>query len=198
MAASLQAIERFNPGTAGVSTFLAMRVRGAIVDHIRGLDHTPRLVRSNAKKLVTARRSVWERLGAGATDEAVAAEMGMSGAEFSTYTEQNKLRESLSIDRPNPLDEEADNDAAQLKCRRSTNPAKWSDQLDVLRMVCRGLSKRERLIVIGYYFENDTLAEIARQLALSEARVSQMHSQIIERLRGRIGTLGEYFAGGAR
>jgi len=45
------------------------------------------------------------------------------------------------------------------------------------------LTRAERLIIVLYYYEEMTIKEIAEKLDLSEARVSQMHSSIIQRLK---------------
>ena len=56
-----------------------------------------------------------------------------------------------------------------------------------MRLVTKGLSKSERLIIILYYYEELTMKEIGETLGLSESRVSQMHSELIERLQIRLG-----------
>ena len=65
----------------------------------------------------------------------------------------------------------------------------WSklQRLDLMRLVTKGLLKHERLIMIMYYWEDLTMQEIALQLDLSEARVSQIHSMIIQQLHHRLG-----------
>jgi len=52
-----------------------------------------------------------------------------------------------------------------------------------MRLVTRGLSQNERLIISLYYFEELTMKDIGATLHLSESRVSQMHSSIVQRLR---------------
>ena len=49
----------------------------------------------------------------------------------------------------------------------------------------RGLSREERLVLILYYYEDLTMAEIGVVLDLSESRVSQIHKDVIARLRTR-------------
>ena len=48
--------------------------------------------------------------------------------------------------------------------------------------VMEGLTRIERLIVVLYYYEQMTMKEIGTTLDLSESRVSQMHSSILNRL----------------
>jgi RNA polymerase sigma factor for flagellar operon FliA len=65
----------------------------------------------------------------------------------------------------------------------SENPIDNVLRDDIQDLVTRGLSKAERLIIVLYYFEELTMKEIGRTLALSESRVSQMHTAIIQRLQ---------------
>ena len=53
--------------------------------------------------------------------------------------------------------------------------------------ITRGLSREERLVLVLYYFEELTMAEIGLVLNLSESRVSQVHKEILSRLRQRFG-----------
>jgi len=52
----------------------------------------------------------------------------------------------------------------------------------------RGLSREERLILVLYYFEGLSFDEIAQVLGLPEARVRQIHQEVLARLRGRFGS----------
>ena len=54
--------------------------------------------------------------------------------------------------------------------------------------ITRGLSQEERLVLTLYYFEELTMAEIGVVLDLSESRVSQIHKDILQRLRQRFGS----------
>lgn len=51
------------------------------------------------------------------------------------------------------------------------------------RELLKGLSRNERLLLICYYRLDMKMREIGQHLGISESRVSQMHSQLIERLR---------------
>ena len=51
--------------------------------------------------------------------------------------------------------------------------------------ITRGLTREERLVLILYYYEELTMAEIGLVLDLSESRVSQIHKDVLGRLRQR-------------
>jgi RNA polymerase sigma factor for flagellar operon FliA len=73
-----------------------------------------------------------------------------------------------------------------LEDKRSEDPFQQFHRKDVKEWVTKGLSRAERLIIILYYFEDMTMKEIGETLALSESRVSQMHSAILDRLKGHL------------
>jgi RNA polymerase sigma factor for flagellar operon FliA len=73
-----------------------------------------------------------------------------------------------------------------LQDRKSDDPLRCVQRKDVKDLITRGLNRAERLIVILYYFEQMTMKEIGETLDLSESRVSQMHSAILDRLKGQL------------
>ena len=71
-------------------------------------------------------------------------------------------------------------------CIRDRDPFRAVQRKDIRELVTRGLNRAERLIILLYYFEKMTMKEIGETLDLSESRVSQMHSAIMERLRAQL------------
>ena len=79
-----------------------------------------------------------------------------------------------------------------IRDKKTEDPAiKVSREL-LAEHLTKGLAREERLVVLLYYFEDMTMAEIGSVLNLSESRVSQIHKEILIRLRHRFaGTLCE-------
>ncbi|MST35309.1 sigma-70 family RNA polymerase sigma factor, partial [Acidimicrobiaceae bacterium USS-CC1] len=74
----IDAVERFDPGLGHAFEGYAMaRIRGAIIDELRGLDWVPRSVRRKARELDRAAARLESRLGRQPTDGEVAAEAGV-------------------------------------------------------------------------------------------------------------------------
>ena len=73
-----------------------------------------------------------------------------------------------------------------IEDKKGEDPTGGIQKRDIMRMVTKGLNRNERLIIILYYYEELTMKEIGQTLGLSESRVSQMHSSIVQRLKEQL------------
>ncbi len=48
------------------------------------------------------------------------------------------------------------------------------------------LNDREHVVVVSYYFDHMTLAEVGTRLGVTESRVSQIHRKAVGRLRAKL------------
>ncbi len=71
----------------------------------------------------------------------------------------------------------------ELADRREADPVAPLAREMVADFVTRGLTRTERLVLILYYYEGCTMTETGVVLGLSESRVSQIHKEILNRLR---------------
>ncbi|MFB3890488.1 MAG: FliA/WhiG family RNA polymerase sigma factor [Phycisphaerae bacterium] len=169
-------------------TYCAPRIRGAILDELRSMDWVPRLVRSRAHKLSEAMRMLEAHLGRKPNEKELAAEMGLPMKEFHKLKRDAHATGVVSLNRK-WYETDSHKDVREidvLEDKRSDDPFRAAQRRDVKELVTRGLSRAERLIILLYYFEEMTMKEIGETLALSESRVSQMHSAILERLHRQL------------
>ena len=68
------------------------------------------------------------------------------------------------------------------------DPMGAARERDMMDEITRSLSDRDRLIIRKYYEEGRTLREIGDLVDLTESRVCQMHSHVMDHLRLRLGT----------
>jgi RNA polymerase sigma factor for flagellar operon FliA len=171
-------------------TYCAQRIRGAILDELRSLDWVPRLVRSRASKLNEATGHLEAQLGRKPTDKELAKQMNLPMKEFRKLKRDANATSFVSLTRK-WFETDSNKDVREidvLEDETSENPFRSAQRKDLKELLTRGLSRAERLIVILYYFEEMTMKEIGETLDLSESRVSQMHSAIMERLRTQLET----------
>ena len=81
-----------------------------------------------------------------------------------------------------------------IKDQRSEDPVVEAQKRDLKKLLTKGLTRAERLIIVLYYYEEMTMKEIGATLDLSESRVSQMHSSIVDRLKAQMHTRKKEFA----
>jgi RNA polymerase sigma factor FliA len=185
----MDAVRAFDPAR-GVKfeTYCAPRIRGAILDELRSLDWVPRLVRSRAHKLNEAVAILEAGLGRKPTDKELAKQMELSMKDFTKLRRDARAVGLVSLSRK-WYETDANKDVREIDVvedKRSDDPFRAVQRQDIKELVTRGLNRAQRLIVILYYFEEMTMKEIGETLDLSESRVSQMHSAILERLRNHL------------
>ena len=185
----IDAIKGFKPERGNkFETYCAPRVRGAILDELRGLDWVPRLVRSRSTQCDKVRGSMRAQHGIEPTDEEVRQELGLDHEEFDKVNRDSRAVTMTSLSRrtraADPSREFSETDV--LGDEKQINPLSAVQKRDLKETLTRGLSRSERLIVVLYYYEQMTMREIGKTLELSESRVSQMHTSILLRLRAQL------------
>lgn len=174
-------------------TYCAPRIRGAILDELRAMDWVPRLVRSRAAKLERTTRELEATYGRSPTKQELAQAMKLPMDEFDKLAKEATAVMQISLSRKcNETDSSKDVcEIDIIEDRHGRDPIMDIQRKDLKELVTRGLSRAERLILILYYYEEMTMKEIGLTLDLSESRVSQMHSAVIQRLREHIRDRGK-------
>ena len=184
--------------TRGVKfeTYCVPRIRGAMLDELRATDWVPRLVRSKASKLAEATKQLDVKFGRKPTDNELADHLGIACRELEKFVLDANAVNLTSLNKKwNETDSYKDvSEIDILEDKKSDDPTQRSRKKDLMRLVTKGLNKNERLIIILYYYEQLTMKEIGDTLNLSESRVSQMHSTILQRLQTQLGTRQLEFA----
>ena len=172
-------------------TYCTTRIRGSILDELRSQDWVPRLVRLKAHRLEKVMRKLEGEFGRDPNTFEIAKEMGVSLAEFqATKAEANaKAIFSLSEKWDDGDDDKEMEKVEILADKKSIDPINALESKDVLDAITRNLTKKERLIVIMYYYEGLTMREIGEIMELTESRVCQIHSNVMSRLKGQLDRL---------
>jgi RNA polymerase sigma factor for flagellar operon FliA len=169
-------------------TFCSQRVRGAMLDELRANDWVPRLVRTKATQLDQTLRSLEAQHGRPPTDLELAEKLGMSLAELDELVKEASATAIVSLSEK--WQEQDDSKSLRtidlLEDRRAESPLDELQRKDIMSVITRELSLKERLIVLLYYFEELTMREIGLTLELSESRVCQLHTRILARLKAKL------------
>lgn len=188
----IEAVERFDParGTK-FETYALPRVRGAILDGIRAETWAPAL-RQRARQLEEAYARLEADLGRSPTDAELAAYLGITPEELARREAEVGASVVVSLEESGAQAGEGQGPLGRLADESAPDPvqeALESERREVLARAVERLSEKERLVITLYYHEGLTTKEIAAVLGVTPARVSQLHSKAILRLRGRLSRL---------
>ncbi|NUQ34759.1 MAG: FliA/WhiG family RNA polymerase sigma factor [Planctomycetaceae bacterium] len=190
----MDAIMGFDPAR-GVKfeAYGKQRIHGAILDELRHMDFAPRLVRTHAQQLKSAQRELELELGHPPTPKEVADRLGLTLDEYDEWIRQTSMATMGSLDSvTNEGDSEGNKQltrADSLEDRRHASPLTMLEKKELVALATKGLSRKEKLIVILYYLEELTMKEIGIVLELSESRVCQIHHRIVAQLQKQLDTL---------
>jgi RNA polymerase sigma factor for flagellar operon FliA len=182
----INAVDSFNPDfNVKLCTYAKHKIRGAVLDSIRGLDGIPAHKRKALKKLETAIASVENRLQRSPSEEEIAAELNLSISEY-----QDVLLDLRSITLGS-FDEvpEGRSESPLLKYvadGEENLPARILERSELQKLLASAIDKmpkQERTILTLYFKEDQNLKDIAEILGIHVTRVCQLKSQAIMRLR---------------
>lgn len=161
----MDAIEGFDVSRGlKFSSYATQRIRGSMLDEVRSFDWVPRLVRQSAAKAKQLEK------------EGIEPPPGQSRVIAMVSSESEVFETDFAV----PVT------IGDGLISREPPPFETSQKADVLRLVTNGLNKHERLIVILYYYEGQTMKEIGKQIGLTESRVCQIHGEVMKGLRAKL------------
>src|SRR5205809_946643 len=118
--------------------------------------------------------------------ERLRAKLNVASDTLAGVTGGHRAATMMSLSRKTNEGSEEGEEGGQLHAIEDTkaaDPAREAQRRFLQQMLTKGLSRAERLVVTLYYYEEMTMREIGQTLDLSESRVSQMHTEILKRLR---------------
>lgn len=184
----IAAIDNYDPNqNVKLKTYAEYKIRGAILDSLRGLDWAPRQKRRQAKQIEAAIAAAEQRLHRAPTEEEIALELGITVNEYHAWLVEVR---GLNIGSLDHAGNEQGQDLLQFIPDTSQDlPSTMLERAELERLVAEGIGdipEIERTVLSLYYHEELTLREIAQVVNLHESRISQLKSQAILRLRGRL------------
>jgi RNA polymerase sigma factor for flagellar operon FliA len=184
----ISAVDNFDPSqNVKLKTYAEYKIRGAILDSLRGLDWAPRQKRRKSKQIEAAVATAEQRLSGSATEEEIAVELGISLEEYHEWLVEIRGLNVASLEYAGG---EPGKDLLQYIPDTADNlPSFLLEQSELQRLLASsidGIPEIEKTVLSLYYHEELTLREIAQVVNLHESRISQLKSQAILRLRSHM------------
>ena len=175
------------------STYCKRRIRGSMLDELRSLDWVPRLTRQRSNQLRRAKMALESSLDRKPNCEELAAEMDVDMKEFKKISGDSDIASVTSIDNTISNDGQSQTQHDMIENPKASNPVEELQKTDSRNFIVKSLNTLERMIVTLYYYEQLTMRQIGETLSISESRVSQIHTEVLQHLRQRISSNDERF-----
>lgn len=184
----VEAARRYD-GSRGVpfERFAARRIRGAMLDAVRAADWAPRSVRKLARRLETMEQRLATELGRMPSTEETALALGVSDGELRRL--RSRVYRSVVLALEQEIDDGGSEDLSLLDVLPDKSRLEPSEELEGRELVAylhdaiSLLPERHQLVVVGYFLEDRTSADLARFLGVTESRISQLRSEALSMLK---------------
>lgn len=182
----LDASQQYNPSQgASFETYAGIRIRGSMLDEIRRNDWAPRSVHRKAREIAEVMQQLEQELGRPAHETEIAKALGVELEDYHQQLQVSSCHQVFSLDELTDHQLAGCEGLGNLPESPDTNTEN-NDFQQALAEAINTLPERERLLMSLYYNDELNLKEIGEVLGVSESRVSQIHSQTVVRLRGKL------------
>lgn len=186
----LEAVDRFD-SSKGVrfNTYASIRIRGAIMDELRGMDWMTRSMRDKSNQLEKAYHEIERKTGRPAEAEEVAKYMGIKTDQLYNILSEVSALTVLNLEDLGVNNEDGMDILECIKDPDGKDPMAVAKLNELKKRVAEAVSslpEKEKLIISLYYYDEMTLKEIGKILGITESRVCQLHSQTMHRLKIRL------------
>ena len=187
----VDASRRYDP-SLGIpfGRYAAVRIRGAIIDATRTRDWVSRSVRRGLREMDEATSAFAKAEGRSPARAELARLLGMTEGDVAARQAEGASSILLYLDHS-----ENDEPGLRDQIREESTDAHPDEALDRLEMLgtlreaVTHLPSVQGTVVQRFYLNGELLKEIAADLGVTEARVSQIRSQALASLRSHFGNL---------
>ncbi|HEX8447365.1 MAG TPA: FliA/WhiG family RNA polymerase sigma factor [Sphingomonas sp.] len=182
MVALVEAANSFEDRGFAFATYASMRIRGAMIDHLRRHATICRSAMANKRQMDGARRTLETQLGRTATEIELAEAMGMTPAAFREMADATATVRQESLD-----DVYSDHSMWFADVDDQADRVMERDQLKAaLAARIAELPTREATVLQLYFVEEMNLEEIGLTLGVGAARICQIKKSALDKLRGSL------------
>jgi RNA polymerase sigma factor for flagellar operon FliA len=181
----------------GFPSYAATRIRGAVIDELRGMDWASRSVRRRARRIDEVREYLTVKLSRPPRDDEIASELGTSIDQLAAHQDDVSRAYVMSLQ---GFDDATADELLPAVTLTPEGVIERRERLAYLHDAVAPLPERLRTVVEGYFFAERPMAEIAAELGVSESRVSQLRAEAVALLKDAINSAldPELLTAGAR
>nr|WP_087574569.1 FliA/WhiG family RNA polymerase sigma factor [Sphingomonas sp. CDS-1] len=182
MVALVEAANGFEDRGLGFSSYAQLRVRGAMIDHLRRHATMTRSAMAQRKQLAGIRGRLEQKLGRAPLEAEMSAEMGLDAAAYREVADSCEMVQHSSMD-----EVYSDQSMWFADVEDRADDVMEREALKGALAKCIGeLPQREALVLQLYFVEELNLEEIGATLDIGAARVCQIKKAALDKLREKL------------
>jgi len=182
MVALVEAANGFEDRGHAFGTYASMRIRGAMIDHLRRHATICRSAMARRREFADVRRRLENRLGRAASEAELSEELGLDPAEFRKLSDETEAVRQESID-----DVYSEHSMWFADVEERADEALERESLQTaMADAIKTLPEREAIVLQLYFVEEMNLEEIGQTLGIGAARVCQIKKAALEKVREQI------------
>lgn len=163
--------------------YASIRIRGAIIDSTRSRDWATRSLRRDMRDLSSAASAFEQGHGRPASTEELAAQLGMTVEDVSARQSAAQAANLLHLDQPVGTAPEEGTFGDRIPEREHRHlpeeALERQELIGTIRAAIEHLPETQRHVVTACFFEGRLLRDIAEDLGVTEARISQIRSEAL-------------------
>jgi RNA polymerase sigma factor for flagellar operon FliA len=183
----VRAARDFDPShQAEFKTYAYIRIKGAILDELRGWSFVPANLSKRIRIARQLSRKITEQTGTAPTDAELAEKLGVTVEELCETFENARAQHFVSLD---GFGDDSPALGSLLTAAGTSTPDETVEReelIDKLAEAIQQLAERQRQVVLLYYQQQLTMKQIAEILEITESRVSQLHASALFNLSVRL------------
>ncbi|MGJ7921936.1 FliA/WhiG family RNA polymerase sigma factor [Neobacillus sp. LXY-4] len=176
-------------------TYATQRIRGEIYDGLRRNDPLSRTLRKKEKEVYKAYEKLEQKFFRQPTVKEVSSFLNISPEECEKIITQSAFDKQYSLYEPIENGEESQMKIDLIPDQYFDEQSKIIEEKErkqQLISLIDELPEKERIILSLIYYENLSMNDIGRILGLHKSRISQIHSQVLKKLRKVLENEREY------
>jgi RNA polymerase sigma factor for flagellar operon FliA len=182
MVALVESANGFEDRGLGFASYAQMRVRGAMIDHLRRQATLCRSAMAKRKELAKVRNRLEQQLGRLPTEAEMSADMGLDPSDYRELADSVEMVQQTSID-----EVYSDQSMWFADVEDRADDIMEKESLKKALAACIGeLPQREAMVLQLYFVEELNLEEIGQTLDIGAARVCQIKKSALDKLREKL------------
>jgi RNA polymerase sigma factor for flagellar operon FliA len=176
----IKAARDYDPSfQAEFKTYAYIRIKGAIIDELRGWAFIAPAAHKQIKKTAELSLEITKQTGVAPSEAELAEKLGVTVDEVYQTLDNARAKQFLSIDSGGEKSLSLANVLADSQTQSPDKQFEQAELIDRLAEAISQLDERQRQVILLYYQQHLTMKQIAKVFNITEPRVSQLHSSAI-------------------